>query len=221
MSPVLQNLTRIIETIDELAKANDRSKGQVKLVAVSKTFSVEEIRPALESGQRIFGENRVQESLAKWPELRDCFSAIELHLIGPLQSNKVKEAVSLFDAIHTVDREKIARALAKEISVQQKPLKLFVQVNTGEEPQKAGILPGEAVAFVKRCIEFHKLDICGLMCIPPFDENPGPHFALLAELAEKAAVNDLSMGMSADFETAIQFGASYIRVGSAIFGGRG
>ena len=220
MSLVSQNLSNIRQSIVTAAKSSGRPIETVELIAVSKTFGIEEIRPALEAGQRVFGENRVQESSSKWPILREEYSDIELHLIGPLQSNKAKEAVALFDAIHTIDREKIAKALAKEISAHQKPLKLFVQVNTGEEPQKAGITPGEAVEFVSRCKEVHNLDICGLMCIPPFDENPGPHFALLGKLAKKAGVEKLSMGMSADFETAIQFGASHVRVGSAIFGGR-
>ena len=221
MSLVSQNLINIRQTIVDVTKNSERDIDSVELIAVSKTFSVDEIRPALEAGQRVFGENRVQESQQKWPILRDEFADIELHLIGPLQSNKTKEAVALFDVIHTVDREKIAKTLSKEIEQQSKPVKLFVQVNTGLEPQKAGISPKETVEFVMRCREVYKLDICGLMCIPPFDENPGPHFALLAELARKARVDKLSMGMSADFETAIQFGASHVRVGSAIFGGRG
>lgn len=221
MSLVLQNLTNIRQTIADVTKNGDRAADSVELIAVSKTFSVDEIRPALEAGQRVFGENRVQESQQKWPELQSEFADVELHLIGPLQSNKTKEAVALFDVIHTVDREKIAKSLANEIEQQNKAMKLFVQVNTGLEPQKAGISPNETVEFVRRCQEIHKLNICGLMCIPPFDENPGPHFALLAELAKKVGVDKLSMGMSADFETAIQFGASHVRVGSAIFGGRG
>ena len=169
---------------------------------------------------RVFGENRVQESQSKWPGLRDQFSDIELHLIGPLQSNKAADAVALFDVIHTVDREKIAKALASEISKQGKTPRLFVQVNTGEEPQKAGIAPKEAVTFVERCREVHGLEIEGLMCIPPADENPGPHFELLRKLAGQAGVDGLSMGMSGDFETAVQFGATHVRVGSAIFGAR-
>jgi pyridoxal phosphate enzyme (YggS family) len=221
MSLVSQNLITIRQSIADVSKSCERAVDSVELIAVSKTFSVEEMRPAIEAGQRVFGENRVQESQSKWPILCNEFSGIELHLIGPLQSNKTKEAVALFDVIHTVDREKIAVILSKEIDNQQKPMKLFVQVNTGLEPQKAGISPKETVEFVKRCRNIHNLDICGLMCIPPFDENSGPHFALLAELATKAGVEKLSMGMSADFETAIQFGASHVRVGSAIFGGRG
>lgn len=220
MSAVNQNLQNIRQTIEKAEKSNKRKIGSVKLIAVSKTFDVDEIRPALQAGQRVFGENRVQESQSKWPLLKREFEDVELHLIGPLQSNKAKEAVALFDVIHTIDREKIAKTVAREISGQDKPLELFVQVNTGLEPQKAGIAPGEAVEFVGRCRDVHNLNICGLMCIPPFDENPGPHFALLARLANDAGVESLSMGMSADFETAIQFGATHIRVGSAIFGSR-
>lgn len=224
MDQIAQNLIDVRQSINlaisQTAKNCDRATDSVELIAVSKTFSAEAIRPALVAGQRVFGENRVQESQSKWPILRAEFIDVELHLIGPLQSNKAKEAVALFDVIHTVDREKIAVTLAKEIAAQNKPLKLFVQVNTGLEPQKAGIAPSDTVEFVRRCQEIHNLDICGLMCIPPFDENPGPHFELLAGLSQKAGVEKLSMGMSADFETAIQFGASHVRVGSAIFGGR-
>lgn len=197
-----------------------REPGAVTLVAVSKTFSADEIRPVLEAGQRVFGENRVQEAQGKWPALRLAFPDIELHLIGPLQSNKAKEAVALFDVVETVDRDKIAAELAKEIARQGRSPKLYVQVNTGSEPQKAGIEPREAVRFVKRCREAHGLVIEGLMCIPPADENPGPHFALLEKLAKEAGVAKLSMGMSADYETAIAFGATSVRVGSAIFGSR-
>ena len=197
-----------------------RPKGEVTLVAVSKTFDADEIRPVLEEGHRIFGENRVQEAMAKWPRLKEEFGDVELHLIGPLQSNKAKEAVALFDVIETVDREKIATELAKEIARQGKAPRLYVQVNTGSEPQKAGIEPREAVEFVRRCRETHGLAIEGLMCIPPLDENPGPHFALLAKLAREAGVDKLSMGMSGDYELAIAFGATSVRVGSAIFGAR-
>ena len=162
----------------------------------------------------------MQEAQGKWPQLKEEFDAVELHLIGPLQSNKARDAVELFDVIHTVDREKIAKALAKEMAALDKTPKLFVQVNTGEEEQKAGISPGEAVEFVKRCQQEHGLQIEGLMCIPPFDENPGPHFALLRKLAKEAGVDKLSMGMSGDFETAVEFGATHVRVGSALFGAR-
>lgn len=191
------------------------------LIAVSKTFEADAIRPVVAAGQRHFGENRVQEAKAKWPELKAETAGIVLHLIGPLQSNKAKEAVELFDAIHSIDREKIARAVAAEINKQGKRLELFVQVNTGEEPQKAGVMPADAVAFVTMCREELGLDIAGLMCIPPVDEEPAVHFAFLAKLAEEAGVSGLSMGMSDDFETAVEFGASHVRVGSAIFGGRG
>lgn len=210
-----------LETVKaQIAKA-ETNGGTATLIAVSKTFGSHEIRPVLEAGHRVFGENRVQESQGKWPQLREDFPDVELHLIGPLQSNKVADAVALFDAIHTVDRDKIAKALAKEMKQQSRNLQLFVQVNTGEEEQKAGVPPKEAVAFVERCRDVHGLEISGLMCIPPFDENPGPHFALLRKLANQAGVENLSMGMSGDFETAIEFGATHVRVGSAIFGARG
>ncbi|TIM37591.1 MAG: YggS family pyridoxal phosphate-dependent enzyme, partial [Mesorhizobium sp.] len=185
-----------------------------------KTFDANDIRPVIEAGQRIFGENRVQEAQGKWPALKEAFPDIELHLIGPLQSNKAKEAVALFDVIESVDREKIAAELAKEIARLGRSPKLYVQVNTGSEPQKAGIEPREAVAFVARCRTVHGLAIEGLMCIPPADENPGPHFALLEKLGLEAGVEKLSMGMSGDYETAIAFGATSVRVGSAIFGAR-
>ncbi|TRC74788.1 YggS family pyridoxal phosphate-dependent enzyme [Mesorhizobium sp. WSM4310] len=197
-----------------------REAGAVTLVAVSKTFDAADIRPVIEAGQRVFGENRVQEAQAKWPDQKQAFPDIELHLIGPLQSNKTKEAVALFDVIETIDREKIAAELAKEIARQGRAPKLYVQVNTGSEPQKAGIEPRAAIAFVARCRDVHGLAIEGLMCIPPADENPGPHFALLEKLAREAGVAKLSMGMSGDYETAIAFGATSVRVGSAIFGSR-
>ena len=197
-----------------------RGAGVVTLVAVSKTFGADDIRPVIEAGQRAFGENRVQEAQGKWPALREECPDIELHLIGPLQSNKAKDAAVLFDVIETVDREKIAAALAVEIAKQGKTPRLYVQVNTGSEPQKAGIEPREAVAFVTRCRTVHGLSIEGLMCIPPADENPGPHFALLEKLAREAGLEKLSMGMSGDYELAIAFGATSVRVGSAIFGAR-
>lgn len=206
-----------------IAKAESEAKrrlGSVSLVAVAKTFSADEVRPVIEAGQRVFGENRVQEAQGKWPDLKTAFPDIELHLIGPLQSNKAKEAVALFDVIETVDREKIAAELAKEGARQGRAPRLYVQVNTGLEDQKAGIDPREAVAFVQRCREAHGLSIEGLMCIPPADENPGPHFALLRKIAREAGVEKLSMGMSGDYETAIAFGATSVRVGSAIFGSR-
>lgn len=213
----LDALSRVKAEID----AANKSRGEkAELIAVSKTYDADVIRPTLEAGQRLYGENRVQEAQGKWPALRESFPDLELHLIGPLQSNKATDAVALFDAIQTIDREKIAKSIASEMKKQNKALKLFVQVNTGEEDQKAGIPPKEAVAFVERCRNHHGLEIEGLMCIPPFDENPGPHFALLRKLAREAGVEKLSMGMSADYETAIQFSASYVRVGSAIFGAR-
>lgn len=220
MSDIVTNLNTVKAAIANAEKEARRTKGSVTLVAVSKTFAADAIRPALDAGQRVFGENRVQEAQAKWPELRDQYSGIELHLIGPLQSNKAADAVALFDVIETVDREKIAAALADEITKQGKSPKLYVQVNTGLEEQKAGIAPKDAVAFVARCRDEHGLAIEGLMCIPPADENPGPHFALLEKLAREAGVEKLSMGMSGDYETAIGFGATSVRVGSAIFGGR-
>ncbi|NTH14146.1 YggS family pyridoxal phosphate-dependent enzyme [Agrobacterium rhizogenes] len=197
-----------------------RPGGAVQLVAVSKTFDADAIRPAISAGQRVFGENRVQESQGKWPALKAETPGIELHLIGPLQSNKAADAVALFDVIETVDREKIARTLADEIKRQGKAITLYVQVNTGLEPQKAGIAPDDTVAFVDLCRNELGLSIEGLMCIPPADENPGPHFALLAKLARKAGVDKLSMGMSSDYEIAVAFGATSVRVGSAIFGAR-
>jgi pyridoxal phosphate enzyme (YggS family) len=197
-----------------------RPGGAVQLVAVSKTFDAEAIRPAISAGQRVFGENRVQESQGKWPALKAETPGIELHLIGPLQSNKAADAVALFDVIETVDREKIARTLADEMKRQGKELRLYVQVNTGLEPQKAGIAPDDTIAFVDFCRKELQLSIEGLMCIPPADENPGPHFALLAKLAKKSGVEKLSMGMSSDYEIAVAFGATSVRVGSAIFGAR-
>ena len=197
-----------------------RAAGAVTLVAVSKTFSPEEIIPVIEAGQRVFGENRVQEAQGKWPALRERWPDLELHLIGPLQSNKAREAVALFDAIHTVDRPSIAEALAKEIVRQGRRPKLLVQVNTGEEEQKAGVAPRDVPAFLAQCRDRHGLAIEGLMCIPPVEQSPGPHFALLAKLAKRHGLPLLSMGMSADFETAVEVGATHVRIGSAIFGGR-
>ncbi|PLX38386.1 MAG: YggS family pyridoxal phosphate-dependent enzyme [Hyphomicrobiales bacterium] len=213
-------LEEIRERIAVAEKDAGRPAGSVTLVAVSKTFDADAIRPVIGAGQRIFGENRVQEAQGKWPAMIADHPDIELHLIGPLQSNKAREAVELFDVIHTVDRDKIARVLAEEMARQNRHPRLFVQVNTGAEPQKAGVLPDEAEAFVQRCRDEHGLTIEGLMCIPPFEDVPGPHFALLQKLADKIGVSALSMGMSADFETAVQFGATHVRVGSALFGHR-
>lgn len=216
----VDRLKRIKDEIAAAAKAAGRATESVELIAVSKTFDAEAVRPVIAAGQRIFGENRVQEAERKWPPLRAEFPDVKLHLIGPLQSNKAKEAVAFFDAIHTIDREKIARAVAAEMAKQGRTLELFVQVNTGEEPQKAGVLPGEAAAFVALCRDELKLPITGLMCIPPVDEEPAVHFAFLAKLARELRLTGLSMGMSSDFEAAVAFGATYVRVGSAIFGTR-
>ncbi len=210
----------VMARISQAARAAARDPQEVRLIAVSKTFGPERIEPVIAQGQTVFGENRVQEAQAKWPGLREKYPDIELHLIGPLQSNKAADAVGLFDVIHTVDREKIATAIAKEMAKQGRSPQLFVQVNTGGEAQKSGVDPREAAAFVARCRDEHGLDIAGLMCLPPFEENPGPHFALLRKLAAEADCPLLSMGMSADFETAIEFGATHVRVGSAIFGER-
>ena len=216
----VEGLSAVLDRIAVAEAEAGRPGGSVQLVAVSKTFDAETIRPVIEAGHRVFGENRVQEAQGKWPSLKADFADIELHLIGPLQSNKTKEAVALFDVIQSIDREKIAREIAKEIKNQGRAPRLYIQVNTGLEPQKAGIDPREAVAFVERCRTEQGLSIDGLMCIPPFGENPGPHFALLEKLAREAGVGRLSMGMSGDFETAIAFGATDVRVGSAIFGHR-
>lgn len=193
---------------------------RVELIAVSKTFDAAAIRPFLDAGQRLFGENRVQEAKEKWPELRASYDGIELHLIGPLQSNKAREAVALFDVIQTVDRDKLAGVLAAEMTRAERKLPVFVQVNIGREEQKAGVASGDAAAFVGRCRAEHGLEVVGLMCIPPEADPPGPYFAHLASLARDAGVAQLSMGMSGDFETAIAMGATHVRVGSALFGAR-
>ncbi len=203
------------------ARGAKRDASDVKLIAVSKTFEAPGILPVLTAGHRLFGENRVQEAKGKWPALKTQFPDVKLHLIGPLQSNKTKEAVELFDAIHSVDRPKIAHAIAEEMQRQGKRLSLFIQVNTGEEPQKAGVLPKEAPALVALCRDELKLDVAGLMCIPPLEEEAAVHFAFLAKLAGELGLTGLSMGMSDDFETAIAFGATHVRIGSAIFGSRG
>ena len=213
-------LASVQARIAAAAMAANRDPSGVHLVAVTKTFAPEHIQPVLDAGHRLFGENRVQEAKAKWPELRARCPDIELHLIGPLQSNKAKEAVALFDAIHTLDRPKIAAAIAEEMAKQRKRLQLFIQVNTGEEPQKAGVLPKETASLLRHCRDELKLDIAGLMCIPPLDEEAGVHFAFLAKLAGELGLEQLSMGMSADFEKAIAFGATHVRVGSEIFGQR-
>src|SRR5664280_1228123 len=197
-----------------------RDEASVTLVAVSKTHAAEAIEPVIAAGQRVFGENRVQEAKAKWPPLQAKYPGIALHLIGPLQSNKAKEAVALFDAIHSVDRPSLCEALAKEIAKQGRSPLLLVEINTGAEAQKAGVLPQDADAFLDQCRAAYGLTISGLMCIPPLDEAPGPHFALTTKIARRNGLKLLSMGMSADFATAIQLGATHVRVGSAIFGER-
>src|SRR5436305_8663032 len=213
-------LYAVEQEIARACKQARRDPASVTLIAVSKTFDAGAITPVIEAGQRVFGENRVQEAKAKWPGLMAAYPGIALHLIGPLQSNKAKEAVALFHAIHSVDRPSICEALAKEIKSRGKCPELFVQLNTGEEPQKAGVAPDEADGFIASCREKYGLPISGLMCIPPVDEAPAPHFALTAKIAARNGLNNLSMGMSADFATAIQFGATHVRVGSAIFGAR-
>jgi pyridoxal phosphate enzyme (YggS family) len=197
-----------------------RDRDSVTLIAVSKTFEADAIQPVILAGQRAFGENRVQEAKSKWPALIAAQPGIALHLIGPLQSNKAREAVALFNAIHSVDRPSICEALSKEMVSQNRSPELFVQLNTGEEPQKAGVAPGDADDFIARCRETYGLTISGLMCIPPVDDAPAPHFALTAKIAARNGLTGLSMGMSADFAIAIQFGATHVRVGSAIFGRR-
>jgi len=214
-----ENLATIVTRIDAARKAAIAPAPKTRLVAVSKTVSEQGIRDALAAGQRLYGENRVQEAKAKFPPLKQEFLDLELHLIGPLQTNKVKDAVILFDAIETLDRVGLADALAAERDKRGRAPRLFIQVNTGEEPQKAGVMPNQAeslIAYVRKL----ELPVIGLMCIPPFDDDPAPHFAFLAKLAKENALDELSMGMSGDFETAIRFGASYVRVGSAIFGTR-
>jgi pyridoxal phosphate enzyme (YggS family) len=218
------NATSGLDTVHaEIARAckdAGRELAEVTLVAVSKTFPPEAIEPVIAAGQRVFGENRVQEAKTKWPPLTQKYPGLELHLIGPLQSNKAKEAVALFDAIHSVDRSSLCEALAKEIAKRGRSPLLFVEINTGAEPQKAGVMPQDADRFLRDCHEKYGLEISGLMCIPPFEEPPGPHFALTAKIARRNGLKLLSMGMSADFTTAIQLGATHVRVGSAIFGAR-
>lgn len=218
---VAANLAIVEDEIARACRDAGRDRAGVTLIAVSKTFDAAAIRPVIAAGQRVFGENRVQEAKAKWPELKEAAPGIELHLIGPLQSNKTKEAVALFDAIHSVDRPSLCEALAREFSRTARRPRLFVQLNTGEEPQKAGVIPGEADAFLAACRETYGLEISGLMCIPPVEDAPAPHFALTAKIAARNGLSELSMGMSADFAEAIAFGATYVRVGSAIFGHRG
>ena len=217
---VAANLARVKGRIAAAAREAGRAPEGITLVAVTKTHGAERIRPALEAGHRIFGENRVQEAKAKWPELRKAYPGLELHLIGPLQSNKVKEAIALFDMIETVDRAKLAAALAREMAAQGRRPNCLVEVNIGAEPQKSGIAPDDVAAFVAACREDYKLPIVGLMCIPPLAEPPEPFFRRLAELARRSSLPLVSMGMSEDFELAIRAGATHVRVGTAIFGPR-
>jgi len=217
---VAQNLIDVHTRIDSTAEAAGRQSGDITLVAVSKTHDADRIQLALEAGHRDFGENRVQEAEDKWPQLKEAFPDARLRLIGPLQRNKVKRSIQLFDVIETVDRLKLARAISREMKEQARRPDCFVQVNTGEEPQKAGVAPGDVDEFVRECREELDLPIVGLMCIPPVGEEPSMHFALLAKIAERNQLRKLSMGMSGDFETAIRFGASSVRVGTAIFGTR-
>jgi PLP dependent protein len=217
---ISRSLADIRLKIAAAAKRADRKTSDITLIAVAKTYPVEAVEAALAEQQTIFGENRVQEAQAKYATLRANGTPFELHLIGPLQTNKTKDAVALFDAIHSLDRSKLAAALASEFEKTARRPALFIQVNTGAEPQKAGILPQDADQFIDTCRDLHGLAITGLMCIPPADEPPAPHFALLREIAKRTGVTGLSMGMSADFETAIALGATHIRVGSAIFGKR-
>jgi pyridoxal phosphate enzyme (YggS family) len=213
-------LTNVHREIEAACRRAGRDPSSVQLVAVSKAFPAEAIEPVIGAGQRVFGENRVQEARAKWPPLREKFRELELHLIGPLQSNKAREAVQLFDWVHTVDRPSLCAALAKEIERQGRCPRLLVEVNTGGEAQKAGVPPAQADAFVRACRDTYGLSVDGLMCIPPLHEPPAPHFALLAKIAARNGLAQLSMGMSADFATAIELGATLVRVGTAIFGMR-
>jgi pyridoxal phosphate enzyme (YggS family) len=214
-------LANIRTRITTAARTVGRDPASVELIAVSKTFDAEHIRPVIAAGHRHFGENRVQEAQGKWPDLKAEFPDLQLHLIGPLQSNKARDAVALFDVIHTVDRPKIADAIAGELVRIGRRMPVFIQVNTGKEPQKAGLMPEDTAAFVAHCREVLGLAVAGLMCIPPVDDEPAVHFGFLAKTARELGLAGLSMGMSGDFETAVELGATHVRVGSAIFGGRG
>jgi PLP dependent protein len=216
---IAQNFRLILARIDAARKGAVKPAPSTRLIAVSKMHNADEARVLLDAGHRLFGESRVQESLAKWTALKHDFPDVELHLIGPLQTNKVPEAVALFDVIHSLDRPKLAQALKSECDKTGRSPALFVQVNTGEEPQKAGVPPQEAAGFIATVREL-KLNLTGLMCIPPLDDPPAPHFALLAKLAAENGLPNLSMGMSGDFEIATRFGATHVRVGTAIFGAR-
>jgi PLP dependent protein len=216
----LDRLASVRARIARAARDAGRDPQDLTLVCVSKTFGPDDITPVIEAGERVFGENRVQEALEKWPPLKASHPGLELHLIGPLQSNKAHDAVAFFDVIETVDRDKIAKVLASEIQKTSRHPRLCVQVNTGAEPQKAGVLPQEADRFIESCRKDYGLEISGLMCIPPLDDQASPHFALLNMIAARNGISLLSMGMSSDFELAIGLGATHVRIGSAIFGGR-
>jgi hypothetical protein len=217
---IAANLAEVRARIAAAAKAAGRDPAAVTLVAVAKTHPAQAVRAAIAAGQRVFGENRVQEAEAKYPALRAACPDLRLHLIGPLQTNKARAAVAAFDVIETVDRPKLGRVLAEEMARAGRRLPCFVQVNTGEEPQKAGVIPAEADAFIRQCRDEFRLDIVGVMCIPPLEEEPAPHFALLRKIADRNGLAGVSMGMSHDYEIAIQFGATHVRVGTAIFGPR-
>jgi pyridoxal phosphate enzyme (YggS family) len=221
MSAGADRLAEVRQHIAAAARAAGRDPAAVTLVAVSKTHGADRVRELLDAGQRVFGENRVQEAEEKFPALKAGYPDLKLHLIGPLQTNKAREAVALFDVIESVDRERLGATLAKEMARVGRRPDCYIQVNTGEEPQKAGVLPAEVDAFVAACRDTHKLPIMGLMCIPPVDEEPAPHFALLAKMAARNGLATISMGMSADYETAIRLGATHVRVGTALFGQRG
>lgn len=221
MSDVTARLDEVRRRIADAARAAGRDPASVTLVAVSKTHGADRVEELLAVGQRVFGENRVQEAEGKFPALKARFPDLELHLIGPLQTNKAREAVALFDVIQSVDRERLAVALAKEMERAGRRPACFVQVNTGEEPQKAGVLPAEVDAFVASCRDTHRLPVVGLMCIPPVEEDPSLHFALLAKMAARNGLDRVSMGMSSDYETAVRLGATHVRVGTALFGSRG
>ena len=220
MADVTARLDDVRSRIAAAEQAAGREPGSATLVAISKAHPAERAAAAIAAGQRIFGENRVQEAMAKWPALKEATPGIRLHLVGPLQTNKAGDAVRLFDVIETVDRPKLARALAREMASSGHRPDCFIQVNTGEEPQKAGVLPADADAFIAACRDEFELPVVGLMCIPPVDEEPALHFALLAEMARRNGVSSLSMGMTADFETAIRLGATHVRLGTAVFGPR-
>jgi pyridoxal phosphate enzyme (YggS family) len=221
MSAGADRLAEVRRRIAQAARTAGRDPGSVILVAVSKTHGAERVRELLVAGHRVFGENRVQEAEGKFPPLKEEYPDLQLHLIGPLQTNKARDAVALFDVIESVDRERLAAMLAKEMARAGRRPACYIQVNTGEEPQKAGVLPAEVDAFVATCRDTHKLPIAGLMCIPPIDEEPALHFALLAKMAARNTLKNLSMGMSADYEMAIKLGATHVRVGTALFGARG